>query len=331
MSASALPFNDIRDLLARLPAAETGAEARVKAAFAAAAARQGSLGRLEEIATWLAGWSGRAPPRVLRPLVALFAGNHGVAAERGVSLRPMSATAETVEFIASGGAAVSQACAASDLGLKVFDLALHLPTGDMTREPAFDERNCAATMAFGMEAIAGDTDLLCLAGLGVGGSTVAAALLASVFGGAGADWVDGDMQTREREVAAVDAALALHGERLRDPLEALRRVGGREFAAIAGAILAARMQNVPVLLDGVTALAAATVLKAANPAALDHCRLAAMPAGAGAARAAERLGLVPLLDLGLREGLGTNAALAAGLAKTVAQIASGTAEAFPPH
>jgi nicotinate-nucleotide--dimethylbenzimidazole phosphoribosyltransferase len=331
MNVSALPFDDFRALLAGLPAADAGAEAQMRTLFAKAAERQGSLGRVEDIAAWLAGWSGRSPPMVTRPLVAIFAGNHGVLG-RGVSSQPASATAEAVEFIAAGGAAVSQACVANDLGLKVFDLALHVPTGDIAREAALDERGCAATMAFGMEAIAGNTDLLCLAGIGAGGPVVAAALLAAVLGGDGGDWLDRsdtDAETFDRRRGAVDAALAHHREHLRDPLEALRRLGGREFAAVAGAILAARMEKVPVLLDGMTALAAASVLMAANPAALDHCRLAALSPGSGAARAADRLGLKPLLDLGVRDGQGVGAALAAGLVRASAIVASGTAQAFP--
>jgi nicotinate-nucleotide--dimethylbenzimidazole phosphoribosyltransferase len=315
MSVSALPFDDFRDLVARLPPGDEEAGAKMRALFARAAARQGSFGRIEEIAAWLATWSGRSPPAVNRPLVAIFAGTHGISSRA-------AATGEAVDFIAAGGAAVSQACVANDLGLKVFDLALHLPTGDITREAALDERGCAATMAFGMEAIAGNTDLLCLAGIGVGAATVAAALFAAIFGGSGGDWIESE------GAATVDAALALHGERLRDPLEALRRLGGREFAAIAGAILAARMEKVPVLLDGAAALAAGAVLKGLDPAALDHCLLAARPTEIGVARAAEKLGLKPLLDLGLGDGQGTNAALAASLVKTAALIAAGTAEAF---
>jgi nicotinate-nucleotide--dimethylbenzimidazole phosphoribosyltransferase len=263
---------------------------------------------------------------VTRPLVAIFAGTHGVA-DRALPLGVP--TAEGVEFIAAGGAAVSQACAANNLGLKVFDLALHIPTGDIVREAALDERGCAATMAFGMEAIAGNTDLLCLSGMGAGGSMAAAALFAAIFGGGGKDWLDtGDIGESGRQTALVDAALAFHGEHLRDPLEALRRLGGREFAAIAGAILAARMEKVPVLLDGATALAAVAVLGANNPAALDHCLLAGRPLAAGPAEAASRMGLRPLLDLGLRDGQGTGAALAAGLVRSAALVAAGTAEAF---
>jgi nicotinate-nucleotide--dimethylbenzimidazole phosphoribosyltransferase len=327
---SALPFDDFRDLLTSLPPADVVAQARVRTLFAKADKPENSLGRIEDIAAWLAAWSGRAPPAVTRPLVAIFAGNHGVT-RHGISPRPVAATANSVELCAAGGAAINQICIANDLGLKVFDLALHIPTADMTEDAALDERGCAATMAFGMEAIAGGTDLLCLGDLGVGNSTVAAALLAALFGGSGADWVGpgsgADAAMRARKVEVVDTALAFHGSHLNDPLEALRRVGGREFAAIVGAILAARTQKIPVLLDGFAATAAAAVLHAANPAALDHCLLAGLSPEPGQARAAVRLGLRPLLDLGMSHGEGVGAALAAGLVKAAALTSSGMASA----
>lgn len=325
---SALPFDDFRELLGKLPGPDTAAAARVRDLLAKAGAGNRSLGRVEDIAAWLAGWSGHAPPAVNRPLVAVFAGNHGVI-RHGVSRLSVDATAQAVELCAAGGAAVNQACIAHDLGLKVFDLALHLPTGDITREAALDERGCAATMAFGMEALAGGMDLICLGDLGAGNATVAAALFAAIFGGTGADWIEagGDDETAAHAVAAVNAALAFHGAHLKEPLEALRRVGGREFAALAGVILAARMEKIPVLLGGHAALAAAAVLHAANPAALDHCLLASIPAGQGPRKAAGRLGLEPLLDLGIRQGGGLDSALAAGLVKAAALVSSGMAAA----
>ncbi|MBZ9810684.1 nicotinate-nucleotide--dimethylbenzimidazole phosphoribosyltransferase [Mesorhizobium sp. BR1-1-9] len=327
---SAKPLDDFRNLLAALPMADKTAEARVRMLFSKADKPRNSLGRIEDIAAWLAAWSGRAPPAVTRPLVAVFAGNHG-ALRHGISPRPVAATANAVELCAAGGAAVNQVCIANDLGLKVFDLALHIPTADITEDAALDERGCAATMAFGMEAIAGGADLLCLGDLGVGNSTIAAALFAALYGGKGTDWVgagsgaDAAMQARKAEV--VDVALAFHGAHLDDPLEVLRRVGGREFAAIAGAILAARMQKIPVLLDGFAATAAAAVVHAANPAALDHCLLAGLSAEPAHARAAERLGLRPLLDLGVSHGEGVGAALAAGMVKAAALTSSGMAAA----
>ncbi|RWH75854.1 MAG: nicotinate-nucleotide--dimethylbenzimidazole phosphoribosyltransferase [Mesorhizobium sp.] len=326
----AKPFDDFRSLLAALPPADDAASARVRALFAKADKPNESLGRIEDIAAWIAAWSGRAPPAINRPLVAIFAGNHG-AVRHGISPRRVAATANEVELCAAGGAAVNQVCIANDLGLKVFDLALDIPTGDITEEAALDERGCAATMAFGMEAVAGGADLLCLGDLGVGSSTIAAALCAALFGGEGADWVGpgsgADVAMMARKAEVVDRALAFHGSGLSDPLEALRRVGGREFAAICGAILAARMEKIPVLLDGFVATAAAAVLHAANRGTLDHCLLAGLSPEPGHSKAAERLGLRPLFDFGISHGEGVGAALAAGIVKAAALTSSGMAMA----
>lgn len=327
---SALPFDDFRTLLENLPAGDAKAGGRVRELFAKAEKPAGSLGRMEDIATWLATWSGRAPPAINRPLVAIFAGNHGVA-RHGISPRPVEATARSVELCAAGGAAINQICLAYDLGLKVFDLALHLPTADITQDAALDERGCAATMAYGMEAIAGGTDLLVLGDLGVGNTTVAAAMLCLLHGGKGVDWVGAGSGADEpmihRKAEAVDAAVALHGNHAKDPLEVLRRAGGREFAAMAGAIIAARAEKIPVILDGFAATAAASVLYAMNPSSLDHCMLAHFSTEPGHARAVKHLGLEPLLDLRLGHGEGAGAALAAGLVKAAALISSGMAAA----
>lgn len=326
-----LPFDDFRNLLNQLPAGDEQAGARVRTLFAKAQKPAHSLGRIEDIAAWLATWSGRAPPAINRPLLAIFAGNHGVAASHKISPRTQSATAQEVEMTAAGGAAINQICLAYDLGLKAFDLALHLPSEDITRDAALDERGCAATIAFGMEAIADGTDLLCVGDLGVGNSTVAAAISAALFGGTGADWVGpgsgANAQMIAAKAAAVDEALAFHAGNLKDPLEVLRRVGGREFAAIAGAIIASRMEKIPVIIDGFAATASAAVLYAMNPSGLDHCLLAQVSPEPGHAKLVEKLGLKPVLDLGMSHAEGVGAGLAAGLVKAAALCSSGMAKA----
>jgi nicotinate-nucleotide--dimethylbenzimidazole phosphoribosyltransferase len=133
-----------------------------------------------------------------------------------------------------------------------------------------------------------------------------------------------------RKADAVDAAVALHGSHRSDPFEILRRVGGREFAAIAGAIIAARAEKAPVILDGYGAIAAASVLHAVNPEILGHCLIAAQPADAGLARAVEKLKLEPLLDFKFAHGEGVGAALAAGIVKAAALLSSGMAAAIRP-
>lgn len=311
---SGLPFDDIRTLLNALPGPDEAARARTAARTAQLSAQGVALGRVGAIAEWLAAWSGH-DPQVVRPVVALFAGTHAISAHGVTPNQPADVQAR-VEFCAAGGAAVNQVCAANDLGLKLFDLALDLPVADITRDAALDERACAATMAFGMEAVAGGPDLVCVGDLG-GGEVSAAAIMMALHGGEAAAWIDAE------RAPLVARAVELHRDHFGDPLEVLRRLGGREFAAIAGTILAARTQKIPVVLDGYVTTAAAAVLHAANPAALDHCVLGHISTSSGHGHAAAALGLVPLIDLSLGEGEGLGAALAAGLIKNAAAVHSG--------
>ncbi|MCO4316154.1 nicotinate-nucleotide--dimethylbenzimidazole phosphoribosyltransferase [Phyllobacterium sp. 21LDTY02-6] len=328
MMTTGLPFDDFRTLIETLPGPDDAAVAAVRKRDAMLTKPPGSLGRMEEIVEWLAAWSGRPQPQVTRPLVAVFAGNHGVTA-KGVSPYPSSVTMQMVENFAAGGAAINQICIAHDLGLKIFDLALEYPTADITEEAAMDEKTCAATMAFGMESIAGGTDLLCIGEMGIGNTTIAAAICLALYGGAAEDWVGpgtgADVDGMKRKVNAVKTAVELHSAHLKDPLEVLRRLGGREIAAIVGAILACRVEKIPVIIDGYVATAAAAILHAANPEAIDHCLFGHLSAEPAHGRLLQKLGKAPLLALGMRLGEGTGAALAAGIVKAAALSHSGMA------
>ena len=312
------PFDDIRRLVAAMPEADAEAAGAVAARDAELTKPAGALGRLEDLVAWLAAWQGKAPPSLDRPLVCVFAASHGVT-RRGVSAFPDAVNRQMLDNFAAGGAAINQICATYGLGFKVFDLALDVPTGDICEGPALDERGCVATMAFGMESIAAGTDCLGVGEMGIGNTTLAAAIYAALFGGEPAHWVGRGTGVDEggyaRKVAAVEAALAHHAGHLDDPLEVLRRLGGREVAAMAGAILAARMQRVPVVIDGYVSTAAAAVLHALDPSALDHCLAGHVSAEGAHAEVLERLGLKPLLALGMRLGEGSGAALAIGLLK----------------
>jgi nicotinate-nucleotide--dimethylbenzimidazole phosphoribosyltransferase len=318
MPATGLPFDDIRALFASMPEASEPCVEDARARDAQLVKPRGALGRLEEVVEHLAAWQGRSRPVIQRPLVAIFVANHGVVAQ-GVSAYPQAVTRAMLDTFAAGGAAINQICATYDLGLKVFELALDIPTDDITQGPAFDEAACAATFAFGMEAIAGGTDLLCLGEMGIGNTTIAAAIYHGLYGGKASDWVgrgagvdDGGLA---RKIDAVERAVALHRAHLGDPLELLRRLGGREIAAIAGAIMAARMERVPVILDGYVVTAAAAILHAIDPASIDHCLAGHVSAEGAHADVLRRIGKRPLLDVGMRLGEGSGAALAAGLLK----------------
>ena len=313
-----LPFDDIRALFKIMPQADLESAALAKAHEAQLTKPPGALGQLENISEWMSTWQGQHPPRAARVVVAVFAGNHGVVAQ-GVAAYPQAVTAQMVANFQSGGAAVNQICKTFDLGLKVFELALEQPTADITQEPALTEKECAATFAYGMEAIAGGCDLLCIGEMGIGNTTIAAALAHGLFGGTAEEWVGPgtgvDAQGLKRKADAVRRAVLLHKDHLKDPLEVLRRLGGRELSAMAGAILAARMERVPVLIDGYVATAAAAILFAADPSALDHCIVAHCSAEPAHRKLLEKINKKPLLDLGMRLGEGSGAALAAGIVK----------------
>src|SRR5207237_1139078 len=212
----------------------------------------GALGRLEELAAWLAIWQGRHPPTLNHPRTIVFAGNHGVAA-RGVSAYPAAVTAQMVQNFIAGGAAVNQLCKTIDADLRVYEMNLDTPTGDIVEGPAMTQEECGRAIAYGMMAVEPGID------------------------------------------------------------------------AMAGAILAARMGRVPVVLDGFCAGAAAAVLYAADPRALDHCVAGHVSAEPGHRRLLDRLGKPPLLDLGMRLGEASGATLALGILKAAAACHAGMA------
>ncbi|HYH18929.1 MAG TPA: nicotinate-nucleotide--dimethylbenzimidazole phosphoribosyltransferase [Azospirillum sp.] len=324
----ALTFEEIRALVRNLPGPDLGAGTAAVQRERTLTKPPGSLGRLEELAEWLATWQGQHPPAVQRARVAVFAGNHGVAA-RGVSAYPAEVTAQMVANFQNGGAAVNQLCEAADADLRVYELDLEHPTRDFTEGPAMDEDECCRAMAYGMMSVEMGVQLLALGEMGIGNSTSAAALCAALFGGDAAGWVGRgtgvDEDGLKRKVAAVEAGLKANPKAKDDPFEALRCLGGYELAAIAGAILAARMARVPVLLDGYACTAAAAVLFRADRRALDHCVVAHRSVEPGHSRLLETIGKQPILDLGMRLGEGSGATLAINIVKAAAACHAGMA------
>jgi len=326
-TATGLPFDDIRRLVGGMQGPDDEAAAACRTHESQLTKPPGALGRLESISEWLCAWQAHYPPKAERAVVAVFAGNHGVVAQ-GVAAYPQAVTRQMVANFQNDGAAVNQICKTFDLGLKVFELALDLPTRDITVDAALDEAECAATMAYGMEATEG-CDLLCIGEMGIGNTTIAAAISHALFGGEPEDWVGPgtgvDGEGLKRKADAVRRAVALHRNHLGDPLEVLRRLGGREIAAMTGAILAARTQRIPVLIDGYVATAAAAILFAMRKDALGHCLAGHLSAEPAHNRLLEKLGLKPVLDLGMRLGEGSGAAMAAGIVKAAASLHNGMA------
>ncbi len=325
------PFTTLdgfRALLGELPGPDTEAAQAARARNGQLTKPPGALGRLEDLAIWYAGWRGTARPRIVAPQVIVFAGNHGVTA-RGVSAFPAEVTAQMVANFEAGGAAINQL--AGEFGAKMDVIALDLdrPTADFTAGPAMSEAEVVAALAAGWAAVDPHADVLVTGEMGIGNTTSAAALAHALFGGAPEDWVgrgtgvdDAGLALKARVVAE---GLAANPGAQGDALEALRCLGGRELAAMAGAMARARVARIPVILDGFICTAAAAVLAQTSPGGLDHAVAGHGSAEAGHGRLLEALGKAPLLALDMRLGEGSGAALALGVLKGAVACHSGMA------
>ncbi|PTX56615.1 nicotinate-nucleotide-dimethylbenzimidazole phosphoribosyltransferase [Litoreibacter ponti] len=319
-------LSDFAALVAAGPNADASARADAEARNGQLTKPPGALGRLEDLAIWYASWRGTDRPTLDAPQIVIFAGNHGVCAQ-SVSAFPPEVTAQMVANFEHGGAAINQLAKAFGARMDVHALALDRPTADFTKAPAMSEAECVAALAKGWDAVDTSADLLVTGEMGIGNTTAAAALGAALFGGAGADWVgrgtgvdDAGLATKAR---VVDAGLALHQHRA--PLEVLRCLGGRELAAMVGAIARARAERIPVILDGFICTAAAAVLEKLHTGALDHCVAGHLSAEGAHGKLLEGIGKAPLLSLGLRLGEGSGAATAIGILKAAVACHSGTA------
>jgi nicotinate-nucleotide--dimethylbenzimidazole phosphoribosyltransferase len=312
----------VSNVPADLPASDLEAAAAVRGRVGQVLRPQGALNRLDEIAIWLASWQRRAEPRVDGVSCVIFVADHGVAAS-GVSAYPPAVTGVMLEALRAGVATASVMCATLGVGLTVVDVGVGLPTGDITREPALDENRFDECWNAGRAAVSAldHPDLLVLGEMGIGNTTAAAAVCAVLFGGGADQWTGRgtgiDDSTLVRKTAAVEAARRrVEGE---SPLEVLRQVGGSELVAIAGAVVEARIRSIPVVLDGFVVSAACAALELAHPGALDHAIAGHCSAEPGHRLLLEKLGMMPILDLGLRLGEASGALAAVPLIELAAR------------
>ena len=328
MTAPFSTLAEFRATLAKAPGKNTEAEAGAQDRNGQLTKPPGALGRLEDLAIWFASWQGNARPEMNAPQVIVFAGNHGVCAQ-GVSAFPPEVTVQMVANFEHGGAAINQLSKAFGAKMDVHALDLDSPTADFTQAPAMSEDEVVAALKTGWNAVDPNADVLVTGEMGIGNTTSAAAVAAAVLGGEASDWtgrgtgVDDDGLARKTDV--VSRGLTLHADAIKDPLHALRCLGGRELAAMAGAIAAARAHSIPVILDGFICSAAAAVLFSAQEGALDHAVAGHLSAEGAHANLLSKLGKEPLLRLGLRLGEGSGAALALGVLKGAIACHSGMA------
>lgn len=319
-------LNQISGLIEQLPEFD-------QAAADAATERQnsltkppGALGRLEELAIFMAGWQKAAKPQINKAQALVFAGNHGICAQ-GVNPFPQEVTAQMVANFEHGGAAINQLCQANGAELSVIALELDRPTADFTQEPAMSAEDTLAAMKQGADAVDQDADVLILGEMGIGNSTVAAAIAAASFGGDVADWVGrgtgSDDEGVRRKVAAIAAGMARAGDM--KAMDILAQLGGREQAAICGAVIAARGYGIPVILDGFICTASVAPLQKAAPELLDHCLVGHQSVEPGHRKLLDAFGKKAILDFDMRLGEGSGAALALGVLRSALACHNGMA------
>jgi len=314
----------LSSLLTDLPDPDVAARDAVAARAATVLRPTGALARLDEVAAWLAAWQRTEHPAVDAPHAVVFAADHGVAAAAGVSAYPTEVTVAMLDALEKGAATAAAMTKALDMPLDVVDVGVARPTGDLRFEPAMDEARFDEAVQAGVDAVARavGTDLLVFGEMGIGNTTAAAAVAATLYDEPASDWCGRgtglDDEGVARKIEAVDACRARVRSMTDDPIEILRHAGGAELAAIAGGVAEARRRSIPVLLDGYVVTAAVAPLAAARPGALDHVLAGHRSAEPGHRRLLERLDLTPLIELDLRLGEGSGALVAVPIVKLAA-------------
>jgi nicotinate-nucleotide--dimethylbenzimidazole phosphoribosyltransferase len=319
---------EITDLLNTLPQTNAAAVEHARARDQLLTKPPGTLGRLEEIVEHLAAWQGEVGPTTEHVGVRVFAGNHGVAAQ-GVSAFPPEVTLQMVANFEAGGAAVNQISTVADASFEVIALDLENPTGDFTSAPAMTEDAFIAAFAAGWDATPIELNIVAIGEMGIANTTSAAAIAMALYGGEATDWVGPGTGVKDDALAlktsVVADAVNQHTSETSDALDLLRRLGGRELVAMAGAIVCARFNHSVVLIDGYVTGAAAAALECAMPGALDHCLAAHVSAEPGHQLLLEKLDKQPLLNLNMRLGEASGATLAIPIVRAAVACHTGMA------
>lgn len=324
-----------------LPAADVRRSAEER--LAGLATPNGALGRLGDLAVWLASCQGVVPPRPVENVrLAIFAGDHGVAAH-GVSAYPAEITRAMVETFRAGRAGVNALAQVHGVSVRVVDVAVDDETtgplkvrrgsGAIHLEDALTAEETQRAFEVGeqvaREEIAAGADLLLSGDMGIGNTTPAAALVAAALGlradevvGRGSG-VDEAGLTRKSEV--IDAALRRVGDRAVDPVTCLSALGSADLAAATAYLLTASRAGVPILLDGLMAVACALTAERIEPGVVAWCAAGHRSTEPAQSLALDKMGLVPLLDLGLRLGEGSGAVAAVPLVRSAAAVLSDVA------
>lgn len=305
------PFDDILDLIQKMPPLDKAAQDHIQSQFEDLSCPKYPIGITEDIVTWLGAWQSKPVPSIDRPLVAVFAGTHGVA-EDVTGRDTVKAAKLRIKSLTEGSAGVRGMSASLNAAFKVYEMGVEHPCEDIRETASLSERDCAASIAFGMEVVAEGADIIALGNAGFGSATAAAAIARGLYGGRVEYWAGGEGELAERRIKAVETAAWTQREDLKTPLDVLRCFGGRDIAGLVGAIIAARHQSIPVVLDGYVVCAAAAVLHKIDPNSISHCIAGHLSSEPAHGALLDRIGKSPLLDLKIGMGDGTGATFALG-------------------
>jgi nicotinate-nucleotide--dimethylbenzimidazole phosphoribosyltransferase len=307
----------------------------------------GSLGQLEDIAIRLAGMQGVERPAVERVQISIFAADHGIAAE-GVSAFPQEVTVAMIANFSQGGAAIAVLAKAQGAKLEVIDVGAAGDTGalpsvinqrvaagtaNFVKEAAMSEAQLALALKAGADAVERAREqqmqLLCCGEMGIANTTSAAAIGAALLQRPAVDIAGPgtglDSKGVSHKAAVIQRALELHADALGEPQEVLRRLGGFEIAALSGAYIRAAQLGMPVLVDGFICTVAALVAVRINPSIRPWLMLSHASAEPGHAVIIEAFGGAPLIDLGMRLGEGSGAAVCISILRLACQLHNGMA------
>jgi len=333
---------NLESLITQIQPLDSKAMAAAQARQDALTKPQGSLGRLEELSVQVAGISGKALPRIQDKVVLVMAGDHGVVAE-GVSAYPQEVTPQMVANFLNGGAAINVLARHVGARMLVVDMGVAVPipphpslivrkvapgTGNIALGPAMTRSQALQAILTGAEIVNAQIDsgldILATGDMGIGNTTPSAAI-AAVYTGRSPKEITGrgtgvDEAGMRRKISAIQRALQVNRPDPTDGLDVLAKVGGFEIGGLAGAILACAAQRRPVVIDGFISTAAAMIAVSLAPQARDYLIAAHTSMELGHHLMMDWLGVKPLLDLQMRLGEGTGAALAISLVEAACKI-----------
>jgi len=311
------PLEDIRKLIASVPEGDQEAADNVQAIFSTFPGPTPILGNIEDDLVWLAKWQKRKIPFISKPLIAVFAGTHGVAGSF-MDAEISTIARRRVAGLTEGKAAVRGIAANMNAAYKVYEMGVEHPVPDLRKQATLSAKDCAGAIAFGMEVVAEGADIIALGNAGTGSATAAATIALALYGGTADYWAGAHDHSAKDRIQAVQTALTAHDISGPDPLTYLQYFGGRDIAGLVGAIVAARHQSIPVVLDGFVVCAAAAVIHAINPAALDHCIAGSLTSEPAHEALLDRLALTPRHNFEVSLGDGTGAALTVQILQSAA-------------